>query len=286
MERTESGACTMRFQPKYYKTEKERDELRDFLASEYYDGKTMEELAFETNMSLTNIHYHLKKSNANIRRTTMLRGHIYKMIVNDYPELTITEIARKYKKTRAVVRRILKHSGKYIPYKTNKTCKVLSCKNKHDGRGFCSKHLSRYLAVKKDLENGLTRQQIYKKRPSVSQRFLLEYFPKYSLKKKLNIPFISNLYDAGASLRQIGRIYKVYGHNVAYHLKKHGIEMRSKGGKTYVKWQGKHIPCSAGCGRDAEVKGMCRWCYSAQLSRKYQRNKIWNDMVSEHGVAA
>ena len=62
--------------------------------------------------------------------------------------------------------------------------------------------------------------------------------------------------------------------------------MRSKGGKNYVKWQGKKILCSD-CGEEyAKIKGMCQKCYSRFINKKYQRNKIWNDMVNEHGVAA
>lgn len=98
--------------------------------------------------------------------------------------------------------------------------------------------------------------------------------------RKYMLPLTLNLYDSGASLRQIGKILDVDGSTVGYNLKKH-LKVRSKGGPNNLKWRGKNIPCSNDCGGVAAVKGMCRTCYARFLNRKKRHKATWELMQQE-----
>ena len=103
-------------------------------------------------------------------------------------------------------------------------------------------------------------------------------------KRKYILQLIINLYDAGASLTQIGEINNVTGRAVSYQLTKIGVKLRGRGGPNHIKWQGKKIPCANGCGRYAQTKGMCKLCYNLGLYYKNKRNKKWELMQQEYTV--
>ena len=268
-------------------TANELYEFRKFLALEYNDGKTMLEIGKSVGLSDQTIWRHLKKSGVLIRKSSAVRGHKEKMILaltkKGVPNCRIRDIVGVG--YLAVKRTQQRH---YVDTPIRKGCLVSGCKKKHCANGFCKKHYERHRRVESDLKNGLTRPQIFEKRPAISRQFLLIYFKKNS-RHKYNPLLNMMLYDCGASLRQIGEIYKADNPLIKNNLLKYGIKMRSRGGANRVIWKGKNIKCSR-CDRISTRtslktgKNVCGKCYERHRLWKKRRNEIWNNM-NEHRVA-
>ena len=101
-------------------------------------------------------------------------------------------------------------------------------------------------------------------------------------KVKYNIGFASTLYDAGATRAQIGDMFCMTANTVGTHLKKHGVEMKPRGGDNCCLAK---VPC-IDCGTPYRGKtGYCRKCNDRRYKQKQRRNRIWSQISNERGAS-
>ena len=273
----------MRFQPSpCFNTPEERDEFYRFIKSEYNDGKTTIEIGKDVGLSDHTIGKHLKRCGVTMRVSNAVRGHTEKMIVAMYKKgFTYKKIYQTVGVSKHCVPSTLKRLGLYKPPKRIIKCRVKSCKDKVECNGFCMRHRKRFDIVKLSLAKGMTREEIYKKHPSIKPYFVTKFFPK-NKKHKFSKMFISTIYDCGVPTSQIAKYYKTHFTNITNFMKNNGIELRPRGGPNRLLWKGKKIPCKV-CGeRYAHTKGMCQVCYNRQLHLKHKRQRIFEQMLDEH----
>ena len=273
---------------KYYNTKAERDEFRAFLLSEYNDGKTTGVIGKEIGLSKDAVWKQLKKTNTIMRGGRTTRGRREKIILALTPKgLTLKKIGEIAGVHESTVSEVQKRHGVYKK-KDPINCKVTNCTIKHHAGGFCNKHWHLYKKIKEDLVRGLTRGEIFHKRPSASRGFINEYFHK-NRHHKINPHMILMLYDCGASLREIAEIYGCHRSTIGNLLKKMGMKLRSQGGANHLIYKGKNIPCSRCDGIAANTsaktgKPVCRTCHGRHGNHVRRRNEIWNQINNEHRV--